>query len=428
MIKKEFFINQKSLVILLHVLFLFLIFILLKSSGLSKFNVDSSGLLNYDATWYNDLKENGYIFKTDGQSNSGFYPAFPYLWKISGLSTLGISILNGLIFIYSVILLAKHFNFSTKDILIFLSVPSLIFNYVPYTESMFFLSSTLLLIGLHKENGTMTLIGLFSCCFIRPVTVVFIPILIAYWIFSKFTDRKNIVSLFIKILFCLLPLLIVTLIQWSVTGVWFAHSKAQIAFWDHNFHIPHFPLTTWGGPRTIWIDGTAFWIGLLATGLLIYFFFSSERKTIANSSKAFLFSLLYLSAITLMVLFLNGYNENGNSSVLSLNRYFFATPFFFIAFHRFLNTPQLSNKNYIYLTLSLVFVWLLFGAYTEIDWLNHTKTIIYFSLLTASIMGCVLLLNHKWFLKNKLWMLLYVGNCLLQVYLFFRFLSGDWVG
>jgi hypothetical protein len=197
--------------------------------------------------------------------------------------------------------------------------------------------------------------------------------------------------------------------------------------WDHNFHIPKLPFTTWGGPRTIWLDGTAFWLGLICIGACCYLLFKRLKPVLVLSTPT-LFSIGYLSTITLIVVFLNGYNENGQTSLLSLNRYFFATPFFFIAFLYFLRSRPFSNKEYLYLMLSLVFVWLLFGAYTKIDWLNHIKTIIFFSLLTVVVLGIVLTLNHKWFLQKNIWIFLYAGSCFLQIYLLFRFLKGDWVG
>jgi hypothetical protein len=270
------------------------------------------------------------------------------------------------------------------------------------------------------------LLGLFFCCLIRPVYLIFIPAIIFIELVSSDNISKKIIRIITFTFISIAAFLIVAYIQWMQTGIWFAHLKAQSMYWDHGFHIPHFPLSTWVGPRTIWLDGTAFWLGLLSIGLCLFILFA--RIKINELSKPLLFSLAYLSGVTLFVLFFNGYNDRGSTSLLSLNRYFFATPFFFIAFQKFMHLPQLSVKNYVAIVASLIFVWLLFGAYTEIDWFNHLKTIIYFSLLTVTVFGCVLVLNHPWFLKRNVWVLLYVSNCLLQTYLLFRFLSGEWVG
>ncbi len=265
--------------------------------------------------------------------------------------------------------------------------------------------------------------GLFLCSLVRPITIIFIPALLFMRLVSGKDLQRKTHDVVLLVAACIVPFFLVALLQWSQTGVWFAHSKAQIMHWDHEFHIPHFPLSTWVGPKTIWLDGTAFWMGFLATTFCIYALFNGKKH-----EKSFIFSVAYLAGVSLFTLFFNGYNDRGSTTLLSLNRYFFATPFFFVVLQKCLRLPQLSNKNYLYLIASVVFIWLLFGAYTEIDWLNRFKTMVYFMVLTGAIAAYIFLLNHAWFSKKNFWILLYVGGCLLQVYLFYRFLSGEWVG
>lgn len=415
--------SRKYYPTLLHVFFLLILLILFNISGKIKFQLSEKGFLHFDAAWYSDIKDNGYIYKEDVQSNSGFYPAFPYIWKVTQLSPIGISIFNAIIFFISFFFLARAFEFSIYESLLALSVPSLMFNFLPYSEALFFLSATVLLIGLHRRNNLMLYGGLFLCCLVRPMTIVFIPVLLFVEFASKKEDHNGIINIIFSIMACVLPFFLVALVQHLQTGVWFAHSKAQIMHWDHEFHIPHFPLSTWVGPKTIWLDGTAFWMGFVATLFCIYTLFNRT-----SYDRSFMFSVAYLSGVCLFTLFYNGYNDRGSTTLLSLNRYFFATPFFFVVFQKCLRLPQLSNKRYLYLIASLIFIWLLFGAYTEIDWFNRFKTIIYFLMLTAAIIMYILSLNHDWFRKKKFWVLLYIGGCLLQVYLFYRFLSGEWVG
>lgn len=424
-VKAVQFLKQQYLVFL-HVLFLLFLFFIYKFSGLQQFNVNTHGFINFDASWYYNLKENGYIYTEGAQSNSGFYPTFSFIWKLTGFSTLGISIFNALIFLSSLVLLKYEFKLSKKESLLLLSLPSCMFFFVPYTEALFFLSSTILLVGIKKEKNVLILIGIFFSCLIRPVWVIFVPILIFFYLIPKKKYLIGSLNIFILLLACFVPFFIVTLIQWLETGIWFAHSTAQIKYWDHCFHIPHFPLTTWGGPRILWLDGVAFWIGILSSVICLLIFFG--KNTLTRISTPLLFSFCYLSCTTFVVLFLNGYNEEGKTTVLSLNRYFFATPFFFLAFLQFLRLPPVSKKRTALLILSLIGVWILFGAYTSIDWYNRTKTIIYFSILTLSVLGYFLILNNKWMLEKRIWILLYIANCMLQAYLFFRFLSGNWVG
>jgi len=418
--------SKQYYIIWIPVLLMIFLFLVFKISGIIKNEIDLNGLLSFDASWYNDIVKNGYNFNANVQSNSGFYPTFSFFWKASHLSSVGISILNAIIFFFSVYLLARNFELNNKELLLLLSIPSLIFNFVPYTEALFFLSGTMLLIGLQKKKTSLIIAGIFFSCFIRPCSVIFIPSLLFLHLLSGTYSKSKILNTTFLIGAAIIPFFIVAIIQWEATGIWFAHAKSQITNWDHRFHIPRLPLTTWAGPKTIWLDGTAFWMGLLAAGFCILVLFS--KKKIKEIDKPLYFSLAYLSGVTLFVLFFNGYNDRGSTSLLSLNRYFFATPFFFIAFQKFLRFPQLSGKNYLYLIISVIIICLLFGAYTQIDWFNRSKTIVYFSFLTISITGYLIILNHKWFLKKNFWILIYFTNCILQTYLFFRFLSGEWVG
>ena len=424
-VKAVQFLKQQYLVFL-HVLFLLFLFFIYKLSGLHQFNVNTGGLVNFDAYWYSNLKEHGYIFSDKAQSNTGFYPTLSFVWKFTGLSALGISIFNGIIFLFSFLLLSKEFSFNNKEKLLVLSIHSLIFTYVPYTESLFFFASTILLIGLRKQNMFYILIGVLLGSFIRPVTIIFIPSLIFIELLSNKSYLQKLIRISLFSIVSVIALLLVAIIQWLQTGVWLAYYKSQYIQWDRSLHIPRFPLTTWGGPRILWLDGTAFWLGLIAIGLCIFFLFKKESKIKLDDSSLFSFS--FLSGATLLVFLFDGYSENGGTSIMGLNRYFFATPFFFLAFLEFLRLPPVSKKRTALLILSLIGVWILFGAYTSIDWYNRTKTIIYFSILTLSVLGYFLILNNKWMLEKRIWILLYIANCMLQAYLFFRFLSGNWVG
>jgi hypothetical protein len=418
--------SKGSRLIFFHVIFLLILFIVFKMFFIKYSNVHLSALLSFDSSWYNSIKEYGYVFKIDVQSNSGFYPAFPFLWKITNLTPLGISIFNAVIFLLSFFLLAKYFDFNFKEYMLGLSVPSFMFCFIPYTEALFSLFAVIFLIGLSKKKYLLQFIGIFFCCLIRPATIIFVPTIIFTELLSSERSKIKSARILFLIFSSILSMAIVAYIQWLETGIWFAHAKAQIINWNHGFHIPKFPLTTWIGPKTIWLDGTAFWLGLITIVMLVFNMIT--RRKITESDKPFFFSLAYLAGVTLFVLFFNGYNDNGRTTLLSLNRYFFATPFFLIAFQKFMRLSPLRPKSYLAIILSLIFVWLLFGAYTSIDWFDRAKTVTYFSILTVIITIFVLFLNHGWFIKRHAWIIIYITNSFLFTYLLLRFLSSEWVG
>src|SRR5438067_745118 len=138
--------------IFFHILLLLVLIFSFKTSGIKKINVLENGFLNFDAAWYNDVKDHGYVFKVDSQSNSGFYPAFPFVWRISHFSPIAISALNAIIFFFAFYLLDRNFNFNVRESFLMLSIPSLIFNFIPYSEALLFLFAVIFLIGLSKGN------------------------------------------------------------------------------------------------------------------------------------------------------------------------------------------------------------------------------------------------------------------------------------
>jgi hypothetical protein len=381
---------------------------------------NSLTLVKWDANWYENIRYNGYSFNQYTQNNTGFYPLFPYLWRILNLNAIGISVFNFIVFCISFLILDHEFKFNRIERCLMLSIPSVFFFFVPYSEALFFLFSVFIIIGFRKDYFWLTSVGFFLSCLVRPTFIVFIPILFLLF----FKTKKNKTHYIYWILFCLFSFLIVTFFQWVQTGIWFAHSTSQIKFWNHSFHITHFPITTWGGPKILWLDGSAFWIGLISVFFCLKFFLFQS----SDFNKDEIITYSYLSIITMIVLFMNGYNEKGQSTLLSLNRYFFSTAFFFVFLHYSFKEKIIEKLTVIILTASLIIVWLFFGAYGAIDYYSETKTIIYFIALTIWLIGFIVTLKNYWLLDKKIWLIFYAFNTFMQAWLFCRFLSGTWVG
>jgi len=102
----------------------------------------------WDGYHYTNIKNDGYSYNPARQSNVAFFPGFPYLWKYSGLNAFGISLINLLLFLTGLFFLVREFAIRQRDALLFLSLPSLFFMFVPYSEALFFAASSILLIGL----------------------------------------------------------------------------------------------------------------------------------------------------------------------------------------------------------------------------------------------------------------------------------------
>ncbi len=169
--------DQSSLLaaIICHIIAFILIYFLLYQLGFISVYPTNSNLVNMDASWYKDIRDDGYYYSDTTTSPMAFFPLFPYVWKLTGLNSIGISIFNYLIFLLGFSLLSKHLKLNFKQNLLFLSTPSLFFCFIPYSESLFFLGSVILLIGLNKDNIIIVVTGHIITTFSRSVGVVFIP-------------------------------------------------------------------------------------------------------------------------------------------------------------------------------------------------------------------------------------------------------------
>jgi len=92
---------------------------------------------------------------------------------------------NSILFLISFYFLIRTLETSTLETILYLSIPSFIFFYLPFTESIFFASSTLLLFGLKNKKIHFVVTGLLLCTLSRPAFIIFIPALIITELLSE---------------------------------------------------------------------------------------------------------------------------------------------------------------------------------------------------------------------------------------------------
>jgi hypothetical protein len=325
-------------------------------------------------------------------------------------------VFNIVIFSVAFCFLTQKLKLNTPELLFYISIPSFCFFFLPYTEALFFVCSTLLLIGLKDNKLQLILSGLFLCTLTRPAFTVFIPALILMELFYGNFDLKTTNRIVSYILVTLVGVMAVALIQHHYTGEWFKFFKAQKE-WGNHLRIPALPLNSWGGGLILRLDGAALVFGLLSGFLILARILKLKFiKNIDLPTEVF-FSLCYLAGITLTVLFFRG------GLLFSLNRFVFSTPFVIVALNFFMRQPFFFGKKQLILSfLSLFTFWLLLGSYL------HITTLIAFLALTIYLF-LILLLKSKENLipKIAIWVLISL-NFLLQITLFVRFLNNDWVG
>ena len=98
---------------------------------------DEVNLRSWDVTFYESIARGGYGSRAH---NTGFFILFPLLWKISHLGIWGICAFNLLSFAIGFAFLSQVAEEADKTtFLLWLTLPSLYFCFLPYTEALSFL-------------------------------------------------------------------------------------------------------------------------------------------------------------------------------------------------------------------------------------------------------------------------------------------------
>lgn len=373
---------------------------------------DPTSLLRYDANHYCNIKNNGYTFNENYGSSVAFFPGFPYLWKLTNLGIRQISILNLFIFLGSFVFLCKQFAHNVEDILLFLSLPTIMFMYVPYSEALFFVPSVLLLIGLKKRITWLIMMSLFLCSLCRSAANVFIPAIIITEIIS-YQNPSRIKNILLYILSSLSGIFLVALLQYSQTRQWLGFITTQ-KNWEVGLRMPNLPFHTWGDMQHL--DGPTLLAGLVCCGIMIILFWDFIYKKVHQPNKAFIFSLLYVSGLTLFTIAFKGGN------LFSLNRYIIPTAFFFVIFSTLIWQKKFTWKEVGLYGLIIFAFWLSIGSYA------HIRVLIGFFLLTLYLILYLLINNDSKKIANISFYLLYGINIVLQVHFLFKFLDNKWIG
>ena len=360
---------------------------------------------------YNTIRENQYY-----TGMVAFFPLFPYLWKLSHLGPVGISLLNGLIYISALAWLSTIFNFTKRNLLLLASVPSLVFMFLPFSEPVFFLASTIVLAGLKKNNTALILSGLVLSGLARPVATIFIPAIMFIHYYTGDNSAKSIRRSLLMIAACAGSMLFVFLIQYFQTGEWFSFIHVQ-KDWGNYLRLPVFPLNSWAGGFIVRLDAIAFFFGIAAACFLIYLLIHKTKPgSVPLTDKAILFSLCYLAFLSFVILCTRGGIMN------SLNRYIFCAAFFMVSINGLFQQQLFNWKNTLILFLVSGLCWLLFASYV------HIQTVLKFEFLSLYLVLVLASTAENKVVKNTGYYSVFTCNIIFMMIFFHRFLTGAWVG
>jgi hypothetical protein len=137
-------------------------------------------------------------------------------------------------------------------------------------------------------------------------------------------------------------------------------------------------------------------------------------------------SMGYLVMILVYVLFFHP-EEDGRTSLLSMHRYVFCSPFFYFLLLKNMNRYSVNRFTLRILLAALLITLLAIGFPTSelLNW-SYTIVLFYVAVILFFVVQSLVLLRSAWSLPVI--MMISLVNLLLQIYLFHSFLNGNWVG
>jgi hypothetical protein len=428
--------NFKSFLIipLIHVSLFVLFYLIFSFFGIITEFPTNDSILRWDASWYNSIMKNGYQYFWYEASNSAFFPLFPYLWKLLHVNAIWISLINYLICLFGLYLLFKHFEIEKKIILVFLAIPSSIFFFLPYTESLFLLCTSIFLVGLKNDNLKWIVVGIFLSSLTRATAMFFIPSIIIMEVFfaNQLMDKKVWKNILLYSLVSLIGLFVVVLFQYALTAEWFAFAKQQVKFWHHRFSLPGIPFVTYGGSSILWLDALALNFGFIASLLLVVFGvrFLLKKSIFNFKDKPFWFSATYAFMVTVYCIFFDHKSYEGGTELVSLNRYLLSTSFFLVFLNGLIQRISYSFKNGLILFSIILFSSILLGLGRSLLFLdalyqNYHRSTIFFIVIMLYFFMYYFLMHPRY--KREVSVMLLCINLILSVIVYHLFIQNNWV-
>lgn len=400
-----------------------------------------TGLVRWDAEWYDSIRAHGYFFRPDAKSSVAFFPLFPLLWRLSGLGAIGICLLNLGLAAAGLYTLGRGLRLRPAALMLFAALPSSMFLYLPYTEALFFVFTSLVLVALARWPQRLGLLALllFGTALTRVSAFFFLPALgfmeVLGWLREPSTWPWRLRRLLVYGLAVGAGLVTVLVYQWQRTGVWFAFNKAEEQ-WHHHLQVPHLPfISTTENDGALWLDGLALLVGLLALGWVAYVAGRALRQRTQAPAPDWLlvFAAVYIAEAAVQVV-IQAPLENGSSSLMSLHRYVFCSPFFVVVLDRVLPRRALGWRPVglaLAATLGLAALLGMFSAKQfHINWPTSHLPLLWGPVAGWAYAAAVLLYVGLWLRSGTPTgrALVYASSLALQLFYCYTFAVGHWVG
>jgi hypothetical protein len=371
---------------------------------------DLSQVLRFDALHYQWIAEHGY----EG-FRQAFFPLFPLIWRAIQMNIGSVVLLNGCIYVLVVYTLARNLRCDLRTVLVWCTLPNVVFFFVPYTESTFAIGATVLLLGTKQNKSWWVGLGILICTLARPAFTVLLPsALVVAWLVTK-EPRLLLARVRPVLLGALLGLSAVLVIQYKDTHEWFGFFASQ-AGWGNHFVPPSLPLRSWGGLPVVMLDATALLFSFGCLFSIGHAFFRRLQGHPSETSAETLLSRCYVAAIGVLILFIH------NGEIYSLNRFVFATPFFLFIAYRSLSEPfRWQSMKFVFGFGILTLYFLLFASFV------HIQTFLSYFALSLFLSIAAHIASDRPRYQRPAVALYLIGAFCIQLYFTLRFLDGGWL-
>ena len=314
------------------------------------------------------------------------------------------------------------YDLKLRTRLLWLSIPSFYYAFVPYSEALFLLLTTATIFGIHHKRNVIVWISLFLLSLCRPVTMVIGPaLLITELVCNNRSQWGTSVKRFLWLHAAplLSGLAVFIIYQYYATGVWFAYFKLQSTIWGHKFALPTLPFGSMYGLELLWLDAIVLFIGFVSTILVVKYAVRWGRQNAGPKDYILVLSCLYFVGISLVTILFNPLWGINATNIFDIHRYGLISAFFWVFMHRFTVDRVYALKDYLTIIVLSNFLWLTFYHFKS--W----ETFAYYN-----IAGLVIVLYMLTGSKKNFWVIpvIILMNIVLQQHLLQKFISNVYLG
>lgn len=396
--------------------------------------ISNQNLLQWDADIYKCISERLYVEEDQcyGRVRGAFFPLLPLIWKLFYLNPIAISILNYILFSFSIFILIKLFFKEKRDekkilYAVILSFPAAVFYFIPYSEALFLFTTCLAICADAQRKKSLYFIAAFMLAMVRPATVFVILAILVTELIKLFLDRNlkvGIRSIFQKITPFIIGYIMVYVIQYVSSG-------NPYLFWEaREFWIPEiiegFKISDW----SIEGFGMSVFSLVIVVPLSLYLFFKKLNEIRMKGDRIFSDAKSYWSIVSVFyilgIFVFTMITSKGN--LHSFSRFILASPFFFILIFDSLKNRE--KHNWLkYLISVLILIGGLVIFLSKVEYGGERLQFSYFGLYLLMLFITYIIIKPNLSLKLErfIGLILIVANLIWNSYLFNMFLSNAWV-